>query len=140
MMEKDKGINVFDDIDALLEVSDVTLTVTGTSMWPFFKENKTKVKLAKITEIKKGKSYLFEFEGRHVIHRLVKIKGEGLIFRGDGNVKRETVKKESLIAELVSYKNKKKEIFVTSKKYRFKVFIYRLLPRRIIIKLFKRIK
>lgn len=139
MIKEQQVIDVFDDVSSLLEISDILVKVSGTSMWPFFKDNKTKVKLTKIKEIKKGKIYLFKKENTYVIHRLVKVKGEELTFRGDGNFLVERVSKDNLIAELIAFTNNgKKEIKVTNKFYRFKVFIYRLMPRRVVIKLFKR--
>lgn len=139
MIEKSKDINVLDNISDLLSVSDVKLTVTGTSMWPFFKTGETKIKLTKIRNIKKGNIYLFKNNQIFVVHRLIKIKNDKLIFKGDGNIKKEIISKDSLIAELVSYINKSgKEIKQTNKLYKFKVFIYRLLPRRVTLKLFKK--
>lgn len=138
MIKENKVIDVFDGIDSLLEVSDIIVRITGRSMWPFFKEGKTKVKLSKINEIKKGKIYLFKNNNSYVLHRLIKIKGEILTFRGDGNVGVELVNKNKLIAEMIAYNNGEKEISVKNNIYRFKVFLYRLFPRRIIIKLFKK--
>jgi|SRR5690554_996314 len=139
MIEKPKGINILDNINDLLNVSDVKLTATGTSMWPFFKGGKTKIKLSKIKNIKKGNIYLFKNNETFVVHRLIKIKNNSLIFKGDGNIKKEIVSKDSLLAELVSYVNKAgKEIKQTNKFYKLKVFIYRLLPRRVMLKLFKK--
>lgn len=138
MIENNKSIDVFENIQELLEVSDVSLTVKGTSMWPFFNAFNTKVKLTKVKEIKKGNIYLFKNNETFVLHRLIKIKEDLLIFKGDGNTKEEVINQKFLIAELVSYINKKnKEISVNNKSYKFKSFLYRLLPRRIVIKLFK---
>lgn len=139
MIKNNKTINVFENIRELLEVSDVSLTVKGTSMWPFFNVLNTKVKLTKIKQIKKGNIYLFKNNETFILHRLIKIKDDLLIFNGDGNVKKEVINKNFLIAELASYTDKKnKEIDVNRKWYKFKVFIYRLLPRRVVIKLFKK--
>lgn len=137
-MIKNKAIDVFDDVDSLLEVSDIIVKINGRSMWPFLKDGKTKVKLSKIEQIKKGKIYLFKNNNSYVLHRLIRISGDILTFRGDGNVGIEKVNKNNLIAEMISYNNGKKEISVNNKFYRFKVFLYRLFPRRIIIKLFKK--
>lgn len=140
MIKDGKAVNVLDDIDALLEVSDISLTASGSSMWPLFKTLKTKVTLTKVTEIKKGKIYLFIHNKTFVLHELIKVKDDSLIFRGYGNVKKEVVNKEAILAEALSFKNKNnKEVLLTNKNFKFKVFIYKLLPRRIVIKLFKRI-
>lgn len=139
MIERIKAENIFSEIEPILEIQDIEVRITGSSMWPFFKDGKTKVRLGKIKNIKKGKVYLFrnDINDSYVLHRLVKINGETLIFRGDGNYATEKVSKEKLIAELVAFKNKQ-EVFVTNKFYRFKVFIYLLMPRRVMLKLFKR--
>ena len=136
-MIKNKAIDVFDDVDSLLEVSDIIVKINGRSMF-LFKDGKTKVKLSKIEQIKKGKIYLFKNNNSYVLHRLIRINGDILTFRGDGNVGVEKVNKHNLIAEMIAYNNGKKEISVNNKFYRFKVFLYRLFPRRIIIKLFKK--
>lgn len=138
MMVKNKAQEIFENIDSFLEVSDVLVHFKGTSMWPFFKEGITKVRLSKVQSIKKGNVYLFKENDKFILHRLIKIKDQHLIFRGDGNVHKETVKKEQLIAQMVAFTNKgKKEVLTTNKLYRFKLFVYKLIPRKVVIKLFK---
>lgn len=127
----------FADIDTLLLKQDVKIKVTGHSMWPFFKDRKTVVTLSKVTKIKKGDVYLFIYNSSYVLHRLIKVKGDKLIFRGDGNVIKEEVMKPKVLAVVKSYHNKK-EINTTKFSYKLRVCLYRMLPRRITLKLFKR--
>lgn len=127
----------FADIDNLLQKQDVKIKVTGKSMWPFFKDRKTVVTLTKVKDIKKGEVYLFIYNSSYVLHRLVKIKKDVLIFRGDGNVIKEEVTRSKVLAVVKSYQNKK-DINTSNRFYKLRVFLYRLLPRRITLKLFKR--
>ncbi len=139
MIEKIAAKDLLKDIDKILNIQDVKFKVTGHSMWPFLKDGKTVIRLSKLKGLKKGQVYLFKIDQKYFLHRLIKIKKDYLIFQGDGNVNKEKVQKEDLIAIMTAFYNKK-EITVSSKLYRFKLFVYRLLPRRITLKLFKRIK
>lgn len=139
MIEKIKAREIFDNLAEILAEQDIKIKISGNSMWPFFIDKKTNVRLTKIKSIKKNNIYLFKYQNNYVLHRLIKIKGETLIFQGDGNNVKEIVDKTALVAELVAFENKRL-IYTTNKCYRLKVFLYRLLPRRVVIKLFKRVK
>ena len=59
------------------------MPINGTSMLPFLDSSK-KVKLKKAESLKKGEMYFYKREnGQYVLHRLIKIKNDNLIFRGD---------------------------------------------------------
>ncbi len=126
----------FKDIKEIIKTNDVKFKVKGSSMWPFFKDGITSVTLTKVEEIKRLEVYLFTYKDKYFLHRLVKIKGDDYIFKGDGLISKEIVKKEAIIAYVKSYETKK-EINVKKKSYKLRVFLYRLLPRRIILKVFK---
>lgn len=126
----------FKDIQELLKTTNVKFKVKGSSMWPFFKDGKTTITLTKVEEIKKLDICLFTYKDKYLLHRLVKIKGDDYIFKGDGLISKEIVKRKNIIAKVISYENKK-EIDVKKFSYRLRVFLYRLLPRRIILKVFK---
>ncbi|MDD2575469.1 MAG: S24/S26 family peptidase [Acholeplasmataceae bacterium] len=128
---------LFSELKTILKEKDVILRIKGNSMWPFFKSGKTSVYLHKVELIKKYEIYLFQLNDTYVLHRLIKIKNDKLIFKGDGNHSIELITKDDLIGHVVSYQNKKK-IDTKSKFYKFRVRLYLLFPRRITIKLFKR--
>ncbi len=138
MIDKAKATEVFGDIEKVLNDTNIIVRIKGSSMWPFFKEETTKVELKKIENFKKGRIYLFINNNTYVLHRLIKINGDTLTFRGDGNVAVEVVDKSAVIASLEGFSNNCKETHISNKWYRFKVFIYRLLPRRVMLKVFKR--
>lgn len=65
----------------------VTLRLRGYSMRPFLEDNRDKALLAKAKDINLGDAVLAEIEpGRYVLHRIISIKGDEVILRGDGNV------------------------------------------------------
>ena len=98
----------FKDIKEIIKTTDVKFKVKGASMWPFFKDGKTTVTLTKVEEIKRLEIYLFMFNDKHVLHRLIKIKGDNYIFKGDGLITKEIVKREDIIGRVKSYETKKK--------------------------------
>ena len=128
---------LFSELKTILKEKDVIIRIKGNSMWPFFKNGKTSVYLHQIDFIKKYEIYLFKLNDTYVLHRLIKIKKDKLIFKGDGNNSTELVTKDDLIGRVVSYQNKK-NINAKSKLYKLRVRLYLLCPRRITIKLFKR--
>lgn len=126
----------FNDVIDILKTQDVIIKIKGTSMWPFFKDGQTDVTLTKSDTYKKNDICLFTYQDTFIIHRLIKIKDNKYIFKGDGLTTKEVVNKKSIIAKVSHYQTKKL-IDVTKKSYRCRVFLYRLLPRRLILKVFK---
>jgi hypothetical protein len=65
----------------------VTLPVNGYSMLPFIIGGKESVILQKPADLKVGDVVLAWVEGcRYVVHRIIRIDGEGVTLMGDGNV------------------------------------------------------
>lgn len=128
---------LFGELKPILEEKDVILRIKGNSMWPFFKDAKTSVTLRKVTFIRNKEIYLFKLNDTYVLHRLIKIKDNKLVFRGDGNLGKEYTTKYSLIGQVIGFENKK-YIKTSSKVYKVKLRLYLLFPRIIMIKLFKR--
>lgn len=63
----------------------VWFKIKGTSMLPFLKDNKDSVLLSPVKEsVVKNDVVLFSYNGRHVLHRVIKIEGEKYIIQGDG--------------------------------------------------------
>lgn len=126
----------FQDVKEILNTQDVLFKIKGTSMWPFFKDGKTTVTLTKPQTIKRFEVYLFAYQDKYIIHRLIKIKNERYIFQGDGLISKEVVDKGAIIGLVSAYETKKR-IDTHSKLYKLRVFLYRCLPRRLVIKVFK---
>ena len=71
----------------LNERHTVTLRLRGFSMRPFLEDGRDKALLTKPVTIKKGDAVLAEVTpGHYVLHRIISIKGENVVLRGDGNI------------------------------------------------------
>ena len=69
----------------ILQGRSVWFKIKGISMLPFLKDNKDSVLLSPVKEpVVKNDVVLFSYNGRHVLHRLIKIEGEKYIMQGDG--------------------------------------------------------
>lgn len=68
----------------------VTLRLRGYSMRPFLEDDRDKALLTKATTFSVGDAVLAETAPRHyVLHRIVKIDGDHVTLRGDGNLAEE---------------------------------------------------
>ena len=66
---------------------DVTLRVRGVSMRPFLEDRRDKIVLTRAQDVKVGDAVLAEIApGKYVFHRIVKIVGERVTLKGDGNI------------------------------------------------------
>lgn len=74
-------------IKLLNEGHTVTLLLKGFSMRPFLEDNRDKALLTKAKDIQVGDAVLAETAPKHyVLHRIIKIQGETVTLRGDGNL------------------------------------------------------
>lgn len=71
----------------------VTLRLRGYSMRPFLEDNRDKALLSKAINTQLGDVVLAETSPKHfVLHRVVKINGDNVTLRGDGNLGTEQCK------------------------------------------------
>lgn len=83
-----KNEELFADVKNIIgEGGRVHIRVKGESMRPFLRGGRDTVCLAPISgrTPERGMVVLFEHGGRHVLHRIRKVRGSDLIIRGDGN-------------------------------------------------------
>ena len=79
----------------------VTIAFGGNSMLPLIDGHNDLVRLAPLDgEVHRGEVYLFVYKGRCVVHRLVCIKGDTLVFRGDNSRGEERVGRGDVLARL----------------------------------------
>lgn len=77
-------------VNMLNEGHTVTLRLRGYSMQPFLEDGRDKALLKKPVTIKNGDPVLAEIsKGMYVLHRIIKMEGNSLILRGDGNISTE---------------------------------------------------
>lgn len=85
--------------------------VTGVSMLPFLRQGKDTVHIVKGVP-KKGEIALYETDGKApcVLHRVIAIKGDIYIFRGDNCIAKEYIPKEKILGVLERVWRNGKEI------------------------------
>ena len=92
----------------LSEGSYMTLT-DGTSMRPLFKTHRDAVVLTPPEgDLRKYDVVLYRVGDRYVLHRIIKIKGDILVIRGDNTFKKELVPRSSVLARLSSFNRRGK--------------------------------
>ena len=96
----------FAEVERLL-TEDITATilVRGNSMRPLLRDSRDKVVLRRSQEsdIAIGEIMLFRYRGDCIMHRVVEIDGDTVVFAGDGNYKTyETAHRADVIARVVS--------------------------------------
>lgn len=82
----------------------VCMLFGGGSMRPLINGRSDKIMLRPVVStnaIRKGKVYLFEYNGSYVIHRLLRVRGDNYLFRGDACSRFESVKANAVLGELV---------------------------------------
>jgi len=85
----------------------VTLPLKGFSMRPFLEDSRDKALLTKPGTLQEGQPVLAETEPDHyVLHRIVKIEGENVTLRGDGNLGNEHCRTSDVKALAIGFYRK----------------------------------
>lgn len=108
-------------VKMLNEGHSVTLILRGFSMRPFLENGRDKAMLIKANNTKVGDAVLAEISPKHfVLHRIIKIEGNNVILRGDGNLGTERCHLEDIKASVVGFyrKGRKKMDRTDGKKWR----------------------
>lgn len=138
----------FAEVEELLaEGKQVTILVRGNSMRPLLRDGRDKVVLRKANDedIRKGAVMLFLYRGSHVMHRVIRIEGDVVIFEGDGNYKlQEVVTRKDIIAVMEAVvRPSGKRIECSSRRWRFLSFMWlsqMRIERRVILGIMRRLK
>lgn len=94
-------------IKMLDEGHTVTLRLRGFSMRPFLEDNRDKAMITKARNIKRGDAVLAEDTYHHyVLHRIISIKGDNVILRGDGNINVERCKRDDVKGFVIGFYRK----------------------------------
>ncbi len=102
------------------------LVVTGSSMLPMLHHRKDQVLLEPVTgEIKKGALLLYRRrEGKYILHRVLRVKGQTLICCGDNQWEKETVQTDQVIAQVSAFTRNGKQYRINNKGYRLYVWLW----------------
>jgi hypothetical protein len=118
---------------------DVLLTVSGTSMRPFYKNQTTVVKLRyPKEELKKYDVVLYQDHHQYKLHRIYKVHDHVYTIYGDALSEQETIRFEQIFGVVVEHREGKRVIKKDQSWYMFNVRIWALLKpfRRILLRLF----
>lgn len=122
----------------------VTLKLKGFSMRPFLEDGRDKALLIKATTIRRGDAVLAEVsKGVYVLHRIVRIKGEDVTLRGDGNLGVEHCKKSDVKGFAIGFYRKGRTTIDKTNQLKWIAYSFvwcGLLPiRRYLLALYRRI-
>ena len=109
--------------EALKEKEQIEVLTSGKSMEPLFKEHRDIAVVSRVEKpLKKGDIVLYSRDEKSfILHRIVKIKGENLIIRGDNNLNFESdIKADRVIGVLTALYRKGK--YMTAEDIPFKAF------------------
>ena len=113
-------------LDVQLEQGEAPLRVTGTSMYPTFRNGVDTVFLRKPEgTLRKGDVLLYRREnGQYVLHRIVRLQGQTLILSGDNQHEPEYLKPSQVIARVERFRRGKREYTSTHLGYRAWVWLW----------------
>ena len=106
--------------DELLKYGTYAANTSGTSMRPLFKTHRDAVVLKSVDrQMKKYDVVLYtDATGRYILHRIIGIKGDSYVIRGDNTFDKEYVKKDEILAYLISFNRNGKHGEITDFSYK----------------------
>ena len=114
-------------IDLLNDGHSVTINLRGFSMRPFLEDRRDKALLVKAKDVNVGDVVLTKVStGQYVLHRIIRIDGNEITLRGDGNLNVEQCEKKDVYGFAKGFfRNGHKEMDSTSgRKWRIYSFIW----------------
>lgn len=97
-------------VKLLEEGHTVTLRLKGYSMRPFLENNRDKALLIHPTVLNVGDAVLAEIAPRHyVLHRIIKIMGDDIILKGDGNLAVEHCQRKDIKGFVLGFYRKNRD-------------------------------
>lgn len=122
----------------------VTLLLRGFSMRPFLEDGRDKALLVKAKNPSVGAPVLAEIgDGHYVLHRIVKIKDDEVVLRGDGNISVEHCHLSDIKGEAIGFYRKGRTYLDKTNSLKWCVYSFlwtRLLPvRRYLLAIYRRV-
>jgi len=112
----------------------VTLPLRGRSMRPFLEDGRDKALLTISDEIGIGDAVLAEISPRHyVLHRIIKIEGQQVTLRGDGNLNVEHCLLSDIKAKAIGFYRKNRHDYDSTDGMKWRIYSWfwvRLFPIR----------
>lgn len=113
--------NSKDEVAEIIKEHGIYASATkGRSMRPLFKEGRDVVYVSQVdTEIRKYDVLLYSVGKRLTLHRVIGIKGDVLLIRGDNTYEVEKVRRDEVIGRLSAYTRRGKYRKITSLHFKF---------------------
>lgn len=128
--------------EKLISGSEISIQVVGGSMRPFFIDRVTEVTLKQTPILRKGDICLFLLPNeKMVLHRLIQIKDDRLVMRGDAMVSKEFTSPSQVLGKVISYSHHGKTIQTNSHSFRFWSLMWKwMFPcRRVLLGISRRV-
>lgn len=110
-------------VEQLKEGHTVTLSLRGRSMRPFLEDGRDKALLKLAVRVEVGDVVLAELStGHFVLHRIVKIDGQQVTLRGDGNLSNEYCLLSNLRAKAIGFYRKGRQTLDGTDDYKWRVY------------------
>lgn len=131
-------------VKLLDEGHTVTLLLRGYSMRPFLEDGRDKALLVKAKALSVGLPVLAEVgERKYVLHRIVRICGDEVTLRGDGNIAVEHCRVSDVKGEAIGFYRKGRTVMDKTNGMKWIVYSFfwtRLLPvRRYLLGIYRRV-
>lgn len=131
-------------ISLMEEGHTVTLRLKGFSMRPFLENNRDKALMCKAVNPQVGDPVLAMVSDKHyVLHRIIRIDGEHVTLRGDGNIGTETCRLQDVKGAVIGFYRKGRTTLDRTDATKWKVYSWvwtRLFPvRRYLLAAYRRI-
>lgn len=131
-------------VKILREGHTVTLSLAGYSMRPFLEHKRDKALLKMPENPVVGDPILAEISpGHFVLHRIIRIDGDEVTLRGDGNLGNEYCRRENLVGAVVGFYRKGREKLDRTDGWKWKIYSWlwtRLYPvRRYLLAAYRRL-
>lgn len=106
--------------------SEITVVISGNSMYPMLSHRRTKVTLAKATSYKKYDVILYKrTNGQYVLHRIIGKKNDACILAGDNETEKEfPIQNEQIIACVKAFERFGRKIYTNQIGYRVYTVIW----------------
>ena len=104
-------------------------TTVGWSMWPMLRNRRDRIVVLPVgdKELKKYDLPLYRRpDGKYILHRIIGVKKDYYIIRGDNTFLREYVPKEWVLGYVSEFYREGKHVSSSSRAYRFYIVVWRL--------------
>ena len=131
-------------VEMLNEGHTVTLRLRGYSMRPFLENDRDKALFTKPSVVKVGDPVLAEIApGHFVLHRIIRLEGERVTLRGDGNLGNEECRRENIVGAVIGFYRKGRETLDRTDGWKWRAYSWvwmHLSPiRRYLLGLYRRV-